>query len=89
MEVLQLQKYGPKMVVSPEHAEKIVHAMVKLDGNMVMLADCFEGSKLQQHPLLGLFMNYTDYKKAENTYNILTKDGKIERPLQKNNFGGF
>jgi|JI6StandDraft_1071083.scaffolds.fasta_scaffold02454_1 uncharacterized glyoxalase superfamily protein PhnB len=54
-----------------------------MDGNLVMLADCFEGTKSQQHPLLGLFMHYTDYKKAENTYNILSEGGNVEKPLQK------
>lgn len=83
VEVLYITRYGERMTVSPAHTDKILHAEVKLDGNLVMLADCFEGSKVQSHPLLGLFLNYTEYKKAESAYNILSEGGTIEKPYTK------
>jgi len=41
VEVIHLGRYGPQMAISEEQAQKILHAEVKLDDNLVLMADCF------------------------------------------------
>lgn len=89
VEVVRIARYGPKMTNDKAYENKIIHAQVKFDGNSVMLADCFPGSSPQHHSLLGLFMDYSDLKKAENTYNLLSEGGKIQTKWQKNSAGGY
>jgi uncharacterized glyoxalase superfamily protein PhnB len=62
---------------------------VKLDGNLIMLADCFEGSHPKTHPLIGLFMNYQCVDQARNTYNILSEGGNVLKPFAQNDWGMF
>lgn len=81
-----LMKYGESPMseqVSPEWKNKIIHASIKVDGQLALMgADC-PPEHFQVPQGFAVSIGVKDLKKAEQIFRSLSENGKITMEFQK------
>jgi PhnB protein len=81
---------GEKM--SPEDQEKIIHIALKISPHTTLMAtDSPSNDKNSLHPgnNFHICLQAEDKKEADKLFLLLSKNGKIEMPMNKTFWGGY
>jgi PhnB protein len=67
----------------PGDKQRILHAHLEFEGNVLMAADCMSGMPYNGMHGFGLALNLADAAAAQPLFEALAAGGKITLPLQK------
>ena len=83
--MLRFKQSPDQSMISPENAEKIMHADLKIDDGVLLMSDgmCTGTTKFE-----GISLSFTVADEAEATrrFNALADDGEVRMPLAKTFF---
>ena len=68
--------------VPAEFADKVLHAVMKIDGQTVMASDAPPG-KYERPTGISVSISLNDRERGERIFNALAEGGKVEMPFQK------
>jgi PhnB protein len=87
-EILIINRYGDSpMQVSDDWKNKIIHARLKFDNNIIMISDSHNGQLANKEGNIQLSVEVDDEKKLEQVFNKLAEGGKVTMPLAKQFWG--
>jgi PhnB protein len=87
-EIIVLSRYADSpMQVEEDWKNKIVHARLKFDDNLIMISDSHNGQLASKEGNIQLSVEVDDEKKIEEVFNKLAEGGKITLPLAKQFWG--
>jgi len=85
-------RYGegpPEMQVAPEHKDRIMHARLTIDGEVLMASDAYPGN-FQKPQGFSVSLQVEDPADAERRFKALADGGSINMPFGKTFFSkGF
>jgi PhnB protein len=85
-------RYGegpPEMQVAPEHKDRIMHARLTIDGEVLMASDAYPGN-FQKPQGFSVSLQVEDPTDAERRFKALADGGSINMPFGKTFFSkGF
>lgn len=87
-EIIFIQRYkdGP-VESSEEYKNKILHASLSFDDQVIYFSDMFEGQKVTNGNRISLNLEFGDEEKQEAFYKKLSEEGDIRMPLQDTFWG--
>ncbi|TDH25517.1 VOC family protein [Segetibacter sp. 3557_3] len=87
-EVLDVQQYGDSPVPADEdYKDKIMHARLSFDNNLIMISDVFKGQPVSTEGNVHLSLDVDDQDKIDALFSKLAEGGAIMMPLE-NTFWG-
>jgi len=79
----------PEMPISPEHKNKVMHARVTIDGEVLMASDAIHG-QFQPPQGFSVSLQVEDPADAERRFKALAEGGTVNMPFGKTFFSkGF
>jgi PhnB protein len=86
--IQQLGRYGDSPMDSDEDwKQKIMHARLVFDENMVMISDSFKGQPVSVGGNIQLNINMDSVEDLEKVFNNMAEGGEITMPLQDTFWG--
>ncbi|MBS1947162.1 MAG: VOC family protein [Bacteroidetes bacterium] len=86
--IAQLGRYGESPMPSDEDwKQKIMHAKIEFDDNILMISDASKGEKVSTDGNIQLAIGFDNEGKAYETFNKLAKGGTVTLPLAKQFWG--
>lgn len=87
-EVLGIQTYGempanPEFTLPEEAKNRVMHAMLKVGGTVLMLSDNFPGEPYQLGTQVDVALILDDVKKSNEAFDKLQEGGDVIMPLQE------
>lgn len=87
-EVLRIVTFGempecPDFSVPPDAKERIAHALLKVGGTDLMLADTFPGQPHKTGNQVTLCITTKDAEQSKQIYDALRQEGQVHMPLQE------
>lgn len=87
-EIVMLSRYGDSpMPVDEDYKQKIIHARLVFEGNMIMISDAFKGKEVSTNGNVQLSMEMNDKAELEKVFAKMAEGGKITMPLQDQFWG--
>jgi PhnB protein len=87
-EILIINRYGDSpMQVSEDRKNKIIHARLKFDDNIIMISDSHNGQLANKEGNIQLSVEVGDENRMEKVFNKLAEGGKVTMPLAKQFWG--
>ncbi|MEP7279565.1 MAG: glyoxalase/bleomycin resistance/extradiol dioxygenase family protein [Bacteroidota bacterium] len=87
-EIAMLIRYEESpMQTDEDHKQKIFHARLVFDGNMIMISDTFKGNAVHTNGNIQLNVEMQDKLQMENVFGKMAAGGKITMPLQDQFWG--
>ncbi len=87
-EIQQIGTYGESPMPSDEdYKDKIMHARLVFDGNMIMISDVFKGQEVFTKGNIQLSIDIDDINKLNEVFNKMAEGGKITMALQDTFWG--
>ena len=87
-EVQMLGTYGESPMPSDEdYKEKVMHARLVFEGNMVMVSDVFKGQAISTNGNIQLSVDVEGVEKLEETFKKMAVGGKVTMELQDTFWG--
>lgn len=87
-EIIVLNRYADSpMQVNEDWKNKIIHARLKFDNNIIMISDSHNGQLAYKQGNIQLSVEVEDEKKIEEVFNKLAAGGKVTMPLAKQFWG--
>ena len=81
-EITMLSTYGESpMPCDDDYKDKLVHARLIFDDNMIMISDSFKGQPVSTHGNIQLSVDVEDEKKLEQVFSKMAEGGTITMPL--------
>ena len=81
-EIVMLGTYGESpMPVDEDYKDKIVHARLVFDDNMIMISDSFKGKDISTDGNIQLSVEVEDVKRLDEVFNKMSEGGTITMPL--------
>lgn len=82
-EIVQIGTYGESPVPSDEdYKDKVMHARLVFDGNMIMLSDVFKGQQVSTGGNIQLSIQMDDVNKMDEVFKRMAEGGKVTMELQ-------
>jgi len=86
--VQQLSRYGDTpMECDEDWKQKIVHARLVFEDNMIMISDSFKDRPFSTDGNVQMSIDVEDAGKLETVFNKMAEDGTITMPLQDTFWG--
>lgn len=80
--IQQLGRYGDSpMDTDEDWKQKVMHARLVFDGNMIMMSDSFKGQPVSTDGNVQLSVDVEDTEKLEIVFNKMAEGGTITMPL--------
>jgi len=89
-EITMLMRFGEgpgDMPVSDAYKDKIMHAQLEFEGNILYLSDTWEGQNVNTDGNISLNINFDSEKGLEDVYNALKESGQVTMELQDQFWG--
>ena len=87
-QVLQLGRYGESpMQADEDWNNKIMHARLVFDNNLIMISDVFKGQAVSTDGNIQLSVEVENAEELENVFNKMAAEGTITMPLQDTFWG--
>ncbi len=87
-EVIDIQRYGDAPMPSDEdYKQKIMHARLTFDGNLIMISDVFKGQPVSTEGNIQLSIEVENKEKIDDVFSKMSEGGTIVMPLE-NTFWG-
>ena len=87
-EILQIGRYGESPMPSDEdYKNKIMHARLVFDDNLIMVSDVFKGQEVSTRGNITLSVDVEDISKMEGVFGKLSAGGKVTMALQDTFWG--
>ncbi|MEO7313481.1 MAG: VOC family protein [Chitinophagaceae bacterium] len=87
-EITMLSRYGDSPMPSDDDwKDKLIHARLSFEGNLVMISDAFKGQPPLAAGNVQLSLEITDAAKIEAIFNAMAEGGKVTMPLQEQFWG--
>jgi PhnB protein len=87
-EIIMLSRYADSpMQVSDDWKNKIIHARLKFDDNIIMISDSHNGQLALKEGNIQLSVEVDDEKKIVEVFNKMAEGGKVTMPLAKQFWG--
>lgn len=87
-EVLDVQRYGDAPVPSDEdYKQKIMHARLSFDGNLIMISDVFKGQPVSTEGNVHLSIEVDEEGRIDEVFNKMAEGGSVMMALE-NTFWG-
>lgn len=81
-DVVQLGTYGESPMPSDEdYKNKVMHARLVFDGNMIMISDVFKGQPVSTDGNIQLSVEVDDENKLDDIFNKMAEGGTVNMPL--------
>jgi len=81
-EIVMLSTYGESpMPCDDDYKDKLVHARLIFDDNMIMISDSFKGQPVSTHGNIQLSVDVEDEKKLDQVFTKMAEGGMITMPL--------
>jgi PhnB protein len=85
-QIEQLTTFGSSPMaaqVPASHADKVMHAKLRLDGQVLMASDAFPGDPHEGFKGFSLSLNYPSAAQASQVFAALAEGGKVRMPIAK------
>jgi PhnB protein len=87
-EVLDMQRYGDApMPCDEDYKQKIMHARLVFDGNLIMVSDVFKGQPLSTEGNVDLSIEVEEEGKIDELFNKMAEGGAVMMPLEDTFWG--
>lgn len=87
-DIQQLSTYGESpMPCDEDYKDKIMHARLVFDGNMIMISDAFKGQEVAVNGNIQLSVDIGDPDKLDGIFNKMAEGGRISMPLEDTFWG--
>lgn len=87
-EVLNIQRYGDAPMPSDEdYKQKIMHARLAFDGNLIMISDVFKGQPVSTEGNVHLSVEVEEEGKIDEVFNKMAEGGAVMMALQDTFWG--
>lgn len=87
-EIFNLSRYGESpMPCDEDWKQKIMHARLKFDGNLVMISDAFKGQDVALGGNIQMSVEVEDLEKLEIVFKKMAEGGTISMELQDTFWG--
>ena len=81
-EIVMLGTYGESpMPVDEDYKDKIVHARLVFDDNMIMISDSFKGKPAPTEGNIQLSVEVEDVSRLDEVFNKMAEGGTVTMPL--------
>lgn len=87
-EILMLSRYGDSPIPSDEdYKNKLVHARLQFDGNLIMISDVFKGQPVSTNGNIQLSVEVPDKVRLHEVFEKMAEGGKVTMPLAEQFWG--
>ncbi len=87
-EVLMINRYGDSpMPADEDYKQKIMHARLQFDGNLIMISDVFKGQPVSTNGNIQLSVEVPDKARLLEVFNNMAEGGNITMPLAEQFWG--
>ncbi len=81
-EIVNIGRYGESpMPADEDYKNKILHARLVFDDNLIMISDVFKGQQVSTGGNIQLSLEVDNVNKIEELFNKMAEGGKITMPL--------
>ena len=81
-EVLMITRYGDSPMPSEEdYKQKVMHARLQFDGNLIMISDVFKGQHVSTEGNIQLSVEVPDKTRLNEVFNKMAEGGNVTMPL--------
>jgi PhnB protein len=89
-EIKDLGRFGEApMEISEDYKQKIMHARLVFDGNLLMVSDGMQGQPVPEGGNIHLSVDMEDEQKMETVFQKLSEGGKVTMPLDNAFWGSY
>lgn len=89
-EIQQLSRYGDSPMPGDEDwKQKIIHARLVFDDNLIMISDSFKGNPVSTHGNIQLSVEISDEDVLNKVFNKMSEGGKVTMPVAKQFWGAL
>jgi PhnB protein len=86
--IVSIQRYADSPMPSDEdYKNKLIHARLEFDGNLIMISDVFKGQPVSTKGNIQLSVEVDSVAQLEQVFNSMAEGGKITMPLQDQFWG--
>jgi PhnB protein len=87
-EIVMLTRYGDSpMAADEDYKQKIIHARLVFNNNMIMISDTFKGNDINTNGNIQMSVEVPDKGQMETIFSKMAAGGKITMPLQDQFWG--
>ncbi len=87
-EIVNIGRYGESpMPADEDYKNKILHARLVFDDNLIMISDVFKGQQVSTGGNIQLSVEMDDVNKMDEVFNKMADGGKITMPLAEQFWG--
>jgi len=87
-EVIMINRYGDSPMPSDEdYKQKLMHARLQFDGNLLMMSDVFKGQPVSTDGNIQLSVEVPDKDRLNEVFNKMARGGTITMPLAEQFWG--
>lgn len=72
---------------APEHANRIIHAMLTVNDAVLMVSDSMPTQPVTAGGNVAICLNYTELDDMKQKFDALSKDGQVTMPIQQTFWG--
>lgn len=85
----EIMRYGdaPNMPSSPEAKNYVMHAMLQVDGGILMIGDAMPGQPVTSGGNVQVLLDFSDKADLITKFNALAKTGTVTMPLSDTFWG--
>lgn len=86
--IIMINRYGDSpMPTDEDWKNKVMHARLEFDGNLIMISDGFKGYKVPDKGNVQLSVEVENEEKLKDVFNKMSEGGKVTMPLAKQFWG--
>ena len=87
-EVIMINRYGDSPMPSDEdYKQKLMHARLQFDGNLLMMSDVFKGQPVSTDGNIQLSVEVPDKDRLNEVFNKMARGGTVTMPLAEQFWG--
>ena len=87
-EVIMINRYGDSPMPSDEdYKQKLMHARLQFDGNLLMMSDVFKGQAVSTDGNIQLSVEVPDKDRLNEVFNKMARGGTVTMPLAEQFWG--
>ena len=87
-EIISIQRYGDAPMPSDEdYKQKIMHARLSFDDNIIMISDVFKGQPVSTEGNVHLSIEVEDGEQIKTLFDKMTEGGTVMMPLEDTFWG--
>jgi len=87
-QVIMINRYGDSPMPSDEdYKQKLMHARLQFDGNLLMMSDVFKGQPVSTDGNIQLSVEVPDKDRLNELFNKMARGGTVTMPLAEQFWG--